>query len=173
MKTPFQPPFWKKSKKTTNKTFGHRYGIKLWPPQPQPQVLNLRLRSQNFSLWSNTGAKVAIVKTSSLLVTEYETLNSKSVIISQGSSIPLFPSFQKKIVPRVPPEILFFQESTTIIKQMSHPLQYLPGLSSLPYTPYLYITSTGTPLIGRFMGPGKNRLNRNSSYQRSFYGINS
>ena len=69
----------------------------------------------------------------------YKTLKVWS---SSSSSIPLFPSFQKKIVPRVPPEILFFQESTTIIKQMSHPLQYLPGLSSLPYTPNLYIPST-------------------------------
>ena len=52
MKNTFQPPFWKKTKKTTNKTFGHRNGLKLWPPQPQ--VLNLRLRPQNFGLWSIT-----------------------------------------------------------------------------------------------------------------------
>ena len=31
---------------------------------------------------------------------------------------------------------------------------------------------TGTPLIGRFLGPRKNRLHRNPSYQRSFYGMN-
>ena len=44
----------KKLKQTTNKTFGRRNGLKLRPPQPQPQVLNLRLWPQNFGLWSNT-----------------------------------------------------------------------------------------------------------------------
>ena len=31
---------------------------------------------------------------------------------------------------------------------------------------------TGSPLIGRFLGPRKKHLNRNPSYWRSFYGIN-
>ena len=31
---------------------------------------------------------------------------------------------------------------------------------------------TGTPLIGRFLGPRKNRPNINPSYWRSVYGIN-
>ena len=30
---------------------------------------------------------------------------------------------------------------------------------------------TGTPLIGQFLGPRKNRLNRKPSYWRSLYGI--
>ena len=41
------------------------------------------------------------------------------------------------------------------------------------YTLVTLFSDTGTPLIGRFLGPRKNRLNRNPSYQRSFYGINS
>jgi hypothetical protein len=32
MKNPFQPPNWKKLRKTTNKTFGRRNGLKLRPP---------------------------------------------------------------------------------------------------------------------------------------------
>ena len=59
MKNTFQPPFWKKTKKTINKTFGCRNGLKLRPPQPQ--VLNLRLRPQNFGLWSNTGVQSCTV----------------------------------------------------------------------------------------------------------------
>ena len=31
------------------------------------------------------------------------------------------------------------------------------------------IGSTGTPLIGRFLGPGKNRPNRNPSYIRGVF----
>ena len=37
---------------------------------------------------------------------------------------------------------------------------------------YRHVIGTGNPLIGRFLGPRKNCLNRNPSYQRSFYGIN-
>ena len=36
----------------------------------------------------------------------------------------------------------------------------------------LLFKNTGTPLIGRFLGPRKNRLNRKPSYWRSLYGIN-
>jgi hypothetical protein len=34
MKNTFQPPFRKKTKKTTNRTFGRRNGLKLRPPLP-------------------------------------------------------------------------------------------------------------------------------------------
>ena len=61
MKNTFKPLFLEKSKKATNKTFGRRNGLKLRPTQPQPQVLNLQLRPQNFGLWSNT-AKICMRK---------------------------------------------------------------------------------------------------------------
>ena len=54
MKNTFQPPFWKNLGKLPIKTFGRRNGKNLRPPQPQPQVLNLQLRPQNFGLPSNT-----------------------------------------------------------------------------------------------------------------------
>ena len=39
------------------------------------------------------------------------------------------------------------------------------NISRCLYNTYLYyLESTGTPLIGRFLGPRKTRLNRNLSY---------
>ena len=54
MKNTFQPSFRKNLGKLSIKTFGRRNGLKLRPPQPQTQVLNLRLQPQNFSLRPNT-----------------------------------------------------------------------------------------------------------------------
>ena len=45
-----------------------------------------------------------------------------------------------------------------------------PDPSHVPYRPFrhvdigLYVLDTGTPLIGRFLGPRNNRLNRKPSY---------
>ena len=52
MKNTFQPPFWKKTTKSTTQTFDCRNSLSLLPLQSQ--VLNLRLQPQNFGLWSNT-----------------------------------------------------------------------------------------------------------------------
>ena len=50
--------------------------------------------------------------------------------------------------------------------------QFIDYLAYTAQTPARKESNTGTLLIGRFLGPRKNRLNRNPSYQRSFYGIN-
>ena len=45
------------------------------------------------------------------------------------------------------------------------------GVSPMPMDADQLIANTGTPLIGRFFGTKKNRLNRKPFYWKSLYGI--
>ena len=113
MKNRFSASILEKSKKTINKTFSRRYGLKLRPPQLQLQVLNLRLRSQNFGLWSNTVKLKKIIETKKLTGKVGKVYISQNYKVSDSSPRPLFFSlflFHRKS------ECLFAVHSTITIE---------------------------------------------------------
>ena len=59
----------------------------------------------------------------------------------------------------------FLNTNLFLIKSFLDPFHLpLTGIFNCTLYNKLIVQSTGTPLIGRFLGPRKNRLNRNPSY---------
>ena len=87
--------------------------------------------------------------------------------------VGIYSRYRYRVFDRVGHETMYSRVRNKCSPTLINFLTFFQGLRPYSGLHRAYFSSTGTPLIGRFLGPRKNRLNRNPSYQRSFYGINS